>query len=560
MSSSTEQKRESDVAGNQNDELRSVSHIRTPLNGATDEIAELRRILVGSEEVSEVLPDALSRSSRRDSQLSEATLPIVEGNIRESVIRNPKVLADALFPVIGPAIRKSIAAALEKMVQAFNQTLEHAVSPKSIGWRLEAMRTGKSFGEVVLLKTLLYRVEQVFLIHRKTGILLQHVAQNPLDTEDADMVSGMLTAITDFAHDSFKSTEDATLDSIQISGLSVWIEGGPAVILAAAIRGNPPLELRERLAVTVEKIQFSFERELNDFNGNTDLFAGSVPELEGCLLSQADESEQKKPAFSPAKVVIGLMGLLVMITIGYFAWDYWRWSGLIEDMKSAPGYVLTDYQRGWMTHSVEGLRDPLAGSPAALLSKNGYDEKDVTFSFREFQDTDPAFVLQRATKMLLPPEGVKLTFENGKLSAEGGSAEWRTDAARLAAFIPGVREVDFVPDKAALISKIEETKVEFNCGTTEPASATESEAAVNMLVELARTGSYEVEIVGHADDTGNKEINRSITKSRAEVMERGIKESLEKESLTAKLKPIASGSEKPSGECGVTFAVKSLNP
>ena len=227
-------------------------------------IGELRRLLVGSEEVSDVLPEAVQKSTEKGTGLSEATLPIVEENIRESVIRNPKILADALFPVIGPAIRKAISAALSSMVQSFNQTLEHSVSPKGLRWRWEAFRTGRSFGEVVMLKTLKYRVEQVYLIHRKTGILLQHVTIDPGDEEDADMVSAMLTAITDFAHDSFETADDdATLDSFKISGLSVWIENSPDAILAAVIRGNPPLELRQEFALAVEQISPSDALEAN---------------------------------------------------------------------------------------------------------------------------------------------------------------------------------------------------------------------------------------------------------------------------------------------------------
>ena len=43
------------------------------------------------------------RSSRR-----RALAPTIQETLRESVRRDPQVLADALFPVMGPAIRKSI--------------------------------------------------------------------------------------------------------------------------------------------------------------------------------------------------------------------------------------------------------------------------------------------------------------------------------------------------------------------------------------------------------------------------------------------------------------------
>ena len=37
----------------------------------------------------------------------------------------------------------------------------------------------------------MYRVEQVFLIHRKTGLLLQHVRAQSTEVADAQMVSAM---------------------------------------------------------------------------------------------------------------------------------------------------------------------------------------------------------------------------------------------------------------------------------------------------------------------------------------------------------------------------------
>jgi OOP family OmpA-OmpF porin len=221
----------------------------------SEDLVELRKLIVNSEEVGEVLPAAVKRSTKKNERLAKATLPLVEENIRQSVANNPKVLAEALFPAIGPAIRKAIAQALSSMVQSLNQTLEYSVSPKGLGWRLEAFRTGKSFGEIVMLKTLLYRVEQVFLIHKETGLLLQHAVAGDKETQDADMVSAMLTAIEDFVQDSFKTSENATLDSLKVKELSVWIEHSPDAIIAGVIRGTPPLSLRETFSEAIEEIQ-----------------------------------------------------------------------------------------------------------------------------------------------------------------------------------------------------------------------------------------------------------------------------------------------------------------
>ncbi len=159
----------------------------------TGDFAELRSLIIGPEQrqlrtlqarlddqgahtraVSRVLPQAILLR-KDDPQMTRALAPTVEEAITSSVRRNPRPLADALFPIFGPAIRKAIAASLSGMLESLNRTLEHSLSWRAIQWRITALRTGKSFAEVVLLNTLVYRVEQVFLIERSSGLLLQHV-------------------------------------------------------------------------------------------------------------------------------------------------------------------------------------------------------------------------------------------------------------------------------------------------------------------------------------------------------------------------------------------------
>src|SRR5688500_3811865 len=159
-----------------------------------EEFAELRAILVGPEQrhlrslqarlddkgaqtrdVSRVLPQAILLR-KDDPQMTRALAPTVEEALTASVRRDPRPLADALFPIFGPAIRKAIAASLSTMLESMNRTLEHSLSWRAVRWRITALRTGQSFAEVVLLDTLVYRVEQVLLIERESGLLLQHLS------------------------------------------------------------------------------------------------------------------------------------------------------------------------------------------------------------------------------------------------------------------------------------------------------------------------------------------------------------------------------------------------
>ena len=126
---------------------------------------------------------------QRDGALRAALQPVVEEAIFVSVQKHPLVLAAALFPIIGAAVRKAVASALRAVTQTLNQIVEQSLSWRSLRWRWEAIRTGKPFAEILLARSLLYRVEQVFLIHRETGLLLRQEVAEAVVIRDAELVS-----------------------------------------------------------------------------------------------------------------------------------------------------------------------------------------------------------------------------------------------------------------------------------------------------------------------------------------------------------------------------------
>ena len=123
-------------------------------------LAELRAILLGpdreawetmrqrldnprrrAEDIASVLAEAVRL--RSDAKLRRALQPLLEEALQLSVQSNPRMLADALFPIFGKAIRKAITAELDGMLQSLSQTLEQRFSWRSLRWRWEALRTGK---------------------------------------------------------------------------------------------------------------------------------------------------------------------------------------------------------------------------------------------------------------------------------------------------------------------------------------------------------------------------------------------------------------------------------
>jgi outer membrane protein OmpA-like peptidoglycan-associated protein len=518
---------------NEFDEFRRLvlSEEREKISGLENQVQNLQVQLdsippASAKEVSDVLPAAIRQSSAASSQFSRSTLPVVEENIRQSVKENPQILAEALFPAIGPAIRKAIAEALSTMIQSLNQTIKYSFSPQSLKWRIEAFQTGKPFAEVVLLKTLLYRVEQIFLIHRETGLLLQHVTANANAEQDADMVSAMLTAIQDFVKDSFMNSPDATLDTLQVGELAVWVERSGNLLFAAVIRGNAPLAVREEFKNAIEQIEFDHETDFVNFKGDSQPFDRSRPILEECLKHQAgDEDSKKKTLFSPFNLIAASLLLAICVVSFFLLRDYWRWTSYVADLKTKTGIVVTDSHHGWSRNSIQGLRDPLAVNPSELVKDYNLDAKSIDSIWEDYQSSNTELVLLRAKKILNPPETISLSFENGILTANGTAAnDWVEKAKQFSSFLTGVKEFKINQGNlSALQEKIENKGVDFVCNTidfseNQTQNIKEIGENIETMFALAKDAkkTLRVEVQGSADESGKGGINSKISQTRAE--------------------------------------------
>ncbi len=530
----------------------SLDEAASPVDSDEGTMAELRSLLLGPaeaqlaevherllnpqrqvEEVSRVLPDAIAVRSRQDDDLTTALAPTVSAALEYSVRKNPQPLADAIFPIIGPAIRKAIAAALSGMAQSFDQTLTHSMSAQGLAWRWEAFRTGRSFSEVVLLHTLLFRVEQVFLIHKETGLLLRHVSTPNATVQDADMVSGMLTAIQDFVGDSFNTRKGEELETLQVGELTVWIEQGPQAILAGVIRGNAPQQLREVFQETLERIHLQYGAALQKFSGDATAFVGTEPMLADCLQSDYDAEKRGEKAgrkVSPLAVIVGIIVLALAVWGFFWLRDRRRWDAYVERLRAEPGIVVTDTGKRDGKHFVSGLRDPLSRDPATLIRDTGLDSDSVLESWQPFQALTPDFVLARARRSLDPPPTVRLLFNEGILEAEGfASHEWVAETRRIARFLPGITQ--FKDNKLLDLERIENPLLLFDSNQAELRSDQQEKvkqlvAELEHLRQLAGNRRIRLEITGHTDGGGTEAKNTMLSQGRAETVAAAIRSAL----------------------------------
>ena len=373
-----------------------------------------------TEDLSQVIAEAIALRLRRDHSLQHALNPLVEEAVKISVARDPAILANTLFPIIGTAVRKSVAHALRGLVESINQTLERSFSLESLKWRIEALRTGKSFGAIVLTHSVRYRVEQVFLIHRESGLLLAHAARAEQIVQDSDLVSGMLTAIQDFVRDSFTGAGGQEVDTIEMGEFNLWVQHGPAATLAAVVSGTPPPELRSVLERTLERIHSDFAPALSSFKGEASAFASAQPLLQGLLLGRgAAAAKPKRRGFfiAAAAVFIALIAAGLFLLVRHQS----RWEKLLLRLRSEPGIVLTSADKSWGHYRLSGLRDPLSADPETLVRASGLDPARVTAHWEPYVSLHANFRAERefqTEKDALEEEVLRFPLNSVQLGAE----------------------------------------------------------------------------------------------------------------------------------------------
>lgn len=517
------------------------------------EYERLRQLLLGQEQerldriearqgnLPQRLPEALEEAARRrgNERVAKAIAAPVAIALGRAVKDNPQTLVDALFPIIGPAIRRSIAEALRDFSEGFNRALESSFTPKGLGWRIEAWRSGLTYAQVVLNHTLKFRIDHVFLIDRESGIVLHRQSAPQLQDLDADAIAGMLTAIGDFVRDSV-GKDGGSLASATVGENLLWVIEGPRFNLAAFLRGVPPAHLRTLLELKLESLHAEFADPSRDLQaGGADADAAfaeglQLPALE--LAATEPPAAERRP---PRRWPYVLIGLALIAAAGAWWWRGHEWrvavDATLERFAHEPGYVLTqvESQRG-RSLVIRGLRDPDAGAPERLLTDLPIQASLVHLDLRPMISPDPAVTKARVRRLLQPPDGVELEMEtSGILHLRGRAPQsWIDTATTHAAWIAGVNGLDTSALHAdadprstareqlrALQKNVESLRVEFEHDTqpVDPAIVDVMAAQLKQATALAAVAqwSLRIEVYGATDASGGENMNRGLRQARA---------------------------------------------
>jgi len=517
--------------------------------GAGADFAALRRLLLGPEQVrldelateikdrkvtptdiAEHLPEAIVIRRLRDNQLGVAMAPVIDTALRESVRRNPETVAAAIFPVIGPAIRKAVAEALSALVRSINTAMDHAFSLRGIRWRLESWRSGVPYAEIVLKHSLVYRVEQAFLIHARSGLLLAHASAPGLKLPpDAAVISGMLTAIQDFVRDAFRPGEGGTLRTFSVGDHTVQLETGPLALVALVIRGNAPLALLRKQQRGLEAIHLQYANALVEFNGDAAPFQEACFLLEDCLETVVATPRATHGRWHWVRwVVPTAVAAAALLTLAVRSRA--RFDRAVALLSAEPGIVVIDASRGfrWGNWAVTGLRDPDAREPQAVLAAAGLLPRSLSGRWESFVSLDSAVVVARARAAWRLPAQSGVALMGSTLHVSGPVPLVAIEFMQRASLPAGVTQVTM--DSVSIVlpahldslrSSLVADRVVFAHGESSIDAATSAQIRrtaqlINAFRDSITANSADilVTLLGRTDPSGTRERNASLAQWR----------------------------------------------
>lgn len=499
------------------------------------------------ERISRVITEAIYHRNQHDNSMIDAISPILDEALHRVIQHHPEKITSSVYPIIGPSIRKAVASAFSDMMQTLNHVLESSFSVKAWFWRFHAWRLGMTYSEFVLLKTLSFKVDQVLLIHRETGILLNTVYAQDSGAENPELVSSMLVAINDFVADSFDSSTDGVVDSIRVGDFYLEIDAGPHAILAAVVRGSQLNKVHGLLKPKLERIHLVFGQKLIKFKGVCSDFDGTTGLLESCLTEQSLHDEKKKAPWMAWCFVAVLLS-----AIGWKGYQYYQinnqYLNIINNLKSESGYIVINEKKNFPDLNVDVLRSPLSIDPRQWLLLQDTGKWHVYIESQQSPLDIKKYLLKFMPVLYSLNSDIQYNVKNdilyfkGKIYLEQYKA-LEQDVLLSSVFsgvnLSNVNVVSGLDKKALLIkewetiqSKIDSVNFRFQPNSALLKSGENKKFStfiedIRKIIQLANIISiknWQIYITGYADPSGSADTNLNISEKRAKLVKSILQE------------------------------------
>ncbi len=307
---------------------------------AEPSVEALREILFGHDrqriaELEAELEDLERRVSDKDALIAMIA-PVLGDIIRRRIRDAREEMIEALYPIIGQVVMRAVSEAIRDLARTVDAQVRTSFSLRAIWWRLRARLGGASEAEIALRESLPFEVAEIFLIHRETGLLLWLVSREPDAASDADVISGMLTAIRDFVCDAFGRGKSGELDEIEYGDFRILIEAAQHAYLAVVVDGVEPPGFRAEMRERLIEIQHAYEPVLRDYDGDPMPLAP----VEDALRSLMTVARPAELSPTQKRVLAGALAVFAVLVLGACAITGWVWRAVRGRPAPAPVVVV----------------------------------------------------------------------------------------------------------------------------------------------------------------------------------------------------------------------------
>ncbi|RME49652.1 MAG: SH3 domain-containing protein, partial [Caldilineae bacterium] len=307
-----------------------------------------------SEESLEVLRDILFRHYREriaeleaelkrletrltDPQILSAIIAPALGNaIRQKIRDAREEMIEALYPIIGQTVVRAVSEAIRDLARTLDAQMRTSFNPMRAVRRVQARVSGVSSAEMLLRESLPFEVEEVFLIHRETGLLLWHISRDPEESADSDLIGGMLTAIRDFAQEAFGRGEEGQLDEIQYGDRRILIEAAQHAYLAVVVDGIEPPGFRAEMRERIITVDHTHEETLREYDGDPT----PLQPVEQPLRSLITSAQPQELSPTQKRLLAGFAAVVLLCAAAFCAGGSYLWQTVRRTPTPAPVVIV----------------------------------------------------------------------------------------------------------------------------------------------------------------------------------------------------------------------------
>jgi hypothetical protein len=261
--------------------------------------------------------------SRED--LAEALGPIMGDAIRVQIRDSRDGMVDTLYPIILATVQRAITEFAQEFQRNVDARLKATFGPQGLFRSALARLRGVSPSEIAFRNAFPFSVEELFLIQHESGLLLARSGQVEAQMGDSDLISGLLTAIRDFARDSFgESNTQHELDEIQYGDQRIIIHSGRYAYLAAVTRGVEPEWFRSRLRKAVSELHIEFAKPLRAYEGDSVSLPEELPKMMADVagelaIAAVPDATGELPSKTRRRMIVGAsLASIILLALGCF--------------------------------------------------------------------------------------------------------------------------------------------------------------------------------------------------------------------------------------------------